>query len=389
MSIKKICVVTGSRAEYGLIKPLLMKLKDDQDIKLQLVVTGMHLKEKFGFTINEIEEDNFDIFKKIDIMPDSNNHNFLSESLSKGIEKFSKFFSKNKPHLLIVLGDRFEILSCSISAYFLNIPIGHINGGETTEAAFDEGIRHSISKMSYLHFPSTELYRKRIIQLGESPERVYNVGGLFIDSIKNSDILSREDLENKTGITFQNKNLLVTYHPETLNDYSNNSLDNLLKALEDNPGLNYIFTAPNADPGNDKIFDKISSFVNKNQKKSILFKSLGHKNYISCLNQVDGIIGNSSSGITEAPYFKIGTINIGKRQGGRIRAKSIIDCDSSAESISKSIDTLYSDDFQSKLKSLENPYGDGTAAYKILEIIKKHDLPKNIKKKFFDINFSI
>lgn len=389
MNIKKICVVTGSRAEYGLLKPLLTELKDDQDIQLQLVVTGMHLKEKFGLTFNEISEDNFDFFEKIDIMPNSSDRNFLSYSLSQGIDKFSKFFSKNKPDLLIVLGDRFEILACSISAYFLNIPIGHINGGETTEGAFDEGIRHSISKMSYLHFPSTDLYRKRIIQLGESPERVYNVGGLFIDSIKNSDILSREDLENKTGITFQDKNLLVTYHPETLNDYPNNSLDNLLKALEGSSNINYIFTAPNADPGNDEIFDKISSFVNRNQKRSILFKSLGHKNYISCLSQVDGIIGNSSSGITEAPYFKIGTINIGERQGGRIRSESIIDCDSSVESISKSIDILYSDDFQYKLKSLKNPYGDGNAAYKILQIVKKLNLPKNIKKKFFDISFSI
>tara|TARA_X000000368_G_scaffold404412_1_gene380415 strand:- start:1962 stop:3128 length:1167 start_codon:yes stop_codon:yes gene_type:complete len=387
MKIKNICVVTGSRAEYGLLKPLLTKIKASKNYNLQLVVTGMHLSKKFGNTINEIENDNFNIFQKIDILPEKKSNFYVGKTISNGIEQFSKFFIKHSPDILIVLGDRYEIFACSAAAYFLKIPIAHINGGETTEGAFDEGIRHSITKMSYLHFTSTENYKKRVIQLGEDPNRVFNVGGLFLDSIKESKILSKKELESDLNIVLQKKNLIVTYHPETLSSKSQKkSFTELLNALHVKNDINLIFTSPNADPGNDEIFEAINSFVRKNRHRSSSFKSLGHLRYFSLLNYVDGVIGNSSSGITEAPAFNIGTINIGDRQTGRIKGESIIDCDSDAAAIEYAINKLYSKNFQSIIKDIKSPYGDGTASLKILDTISKISIKDNMIKSFYDIN---
>lgn len=386
MKIKNICIVSGSRAEYGLLKPLIKKVKKENQFNLQLVVTGMHLSKKYGYTINEIFEDNFNVFEKVDILSSERSKTYIGESLSNGIKQFSDYFSKNKPDILIVLGDRFEIFACCIAAYFLNIPIGHINGGETTEAAFDEGIRHSITKMSHFHFTSNKVYRNRVIQLGEDPKRVFNVGGLFVDAIKESKILTKKQLTAKTNIVFKKKNLLITYHPETLSEKSpQKSFLELIKVLKKREDINLIFTLPNADPSNSKIFSLVQKFVKENPNRAICFSSLGHQNYISLLNYVDGVLGNSSSGITEAPAFQIGTINVGDRQKGRIRSQSIIDCEPDSLSIEQAINKLYSTNFKKKIKRSINPYGNGNASTQIVKILKKISLTANIQKTFYDI----
>jgi GDP/UDP-N,N'-diacetylbacillosamine 2-epimerase (hydrolysing) len=386
MNIKKICVVTGSRAEYGLLKPLITRLKKNTNFHLQLVVTGMHLSKKYGNTINEINNDNFTVYDKLDILAEENSTTYVGKTISKGIDKFSNFFVNNKPDILIVLGDRFEIFACCTAAYFLNIPIAHIHGGETTEGAFDEGIRHSITKMSYIHFTSTELYRNRVIQLGENPKNVFNVGALFLDAIRDSKILTKQELEMKKNIFFGDKNLLVTYHPETLsNKPQEQAFMSLINVLERREDINLIFTSPNADPGNNVIYDLTNDFIKRNSHRAIGFKSLGHLNYISALQYIDGVIGNSSSGITEAPAFNIGTVNIGDRQSGRIKGSSIIDCNADYDSIDSAIDKLYSKNFQKSLKLNQHPYGDGKTSRKIINILENFIIDGNIVKQFYDL----
>jgi len=386
MNIKNICIVTGSRAEYGLLKPLISRLEKKSKFKVNLVATGMHLSEKYGDTLKEIKNDCFYISQRIDILDDETSPLFVGKSISNGIDKFSNFFNINKPDILIVLGDRFEIFSCCIAAYFLKIPIAHIHGGETTEGAFDEGIRHSITKLSCIHFTSTDEYRNRVIQLGEDPKNVFNVGALFVDAIKDSKLLTKQQLKTEKNIIFGDKNLLVTYHPETLSDQSvKQSFLNLIKVLKKRDDINLIFTSPNADPGNNVIYDLTNDFIKRNNDRAIGFDSLGHLNYISVLQFIDGVIGNSSSGITEAPMFNIGTINIGERQSGRIKGSSIIDCDSNFNSIDLAIDKLYSKDFQRSLKKNQNLYGDGSTAIKIIKILEKFTVKDTMIKKFYDL----
>lgn len=387
MKKTKIFVITGSRAEYGLLKPLIIRLDKEKRFDMKLIVTGMHLKNFFGNTIEEIINDGMKIYKKIDILSEKNDNLYESKALAKGIKKFSKFFIKDRPQLVVLLGDRYEIFSCAISAYLLNIPIAHIHGGEVTSGAFDEGIRHSITKMSTFHFTSTEKYKRRVIQLGENPETVFNVGGLFLDSIDMEKLSSFQEIKNKTKIKFQKKNILVTYHPLTLERFSNDqSFVNLLKVLNKHTDINVIFTSPNADPGNNEILDLIYSFVKKNPKRSVLFRSLGHQLYISLLQFVDAIVGNSSSGITEAPAFKIGTINIGDRQNGRIMPDSIINCQGNFSSINLAFEKLYSLEFKNKLKDIHNPYGNGDAASNIIKILKQISFLKSSQKFFYDID---
>ena len=384
----KVCVVTGSRAEYGLLYYFLKELKIDKKIDLKLIVTGSHLSHKFGFTIKEIKKDKFKVDKEIKILSSSDTPYAISKSTALGLVGFGQTFKEIKPDLLVLLGDRYEILAAAISANFARIPIAHIHGGESTEGAFDETIRHSITKMSHIHFVSTKDYQKRVIQLGENPSTVHLVGGFGIDYIKKTKLLKINKVEKFLNTKFLYKNLIVTFHPVTYDiNMSSAQIDNLLQALNNLKDTRIIFTGSNADTEGKIINIKIKKYVKKN-KNSIFIMNMGSINYLSTLQFVDGIIGNSSSGLLEAPSFKIGTINIGDRQKGRVKAKSVINCNYEVSSISKALKKLYSKSFKKVLKNVRNPYDQNKFASKeTLKVIKEKISSNMIKKKFYDIRF--
>ena len=384
--IRKICVVTGSRAEYGLLRYLMNEIHSSSEFKLQIIATGMHLSPEFGLTYQEIEKDGFIINEKVEMLLSSDTSSSISKSTGLGIIGLSDAYNKLSPDLLILLGDRYEILAAANAAMFAKIPIAHIHGGETTEGAFDEAIRHSITKMAWFHFVAAPEYEKRVVQLGENPKRVFNVGGLGVDAIKQTKLLSKKELMEKMNIKFGKKNLLITYHPTTLEkEPSQKNFKNLINVLKGLKETYLIFTMPNSDSGGRVIKSMIKEFININPEFSISFTSMGSLNYLSTLQFVDGVVGNSSSGLIEAPTFKIGTINIGDRQKGRLKAKSVIDSCSDQESISTAVKKLYSKNFQSKLKTVSNPYGKGKATKKILKKIKTIKIPNELKKEFYDL----
>jgi GDP/UDP-N,N'-diacetylbacillosamine 2-epimerase (hydrolysing) len=303
-----------------------------------------------------------------------------------GLIGFADAYNELNPDIVVVLGDRFEILAASIAALYARIPIAHIHGGETTMGAFDESIRHSITKMAYWHFVAADEYEKRVVQLGEDPERVFNVGGLGVDAIRKARLFTKKELMSKTGIKFGNKNLLITYHPVTLEKQtSQKHFQLLLDVLSEMEDIYLIFTMPNADSDGRIIKKMIDEFVLSHKERSIAFTSMGHLNYLSTLQFVDGVVGNSSSGLTEAPTFKIGTVNIGDRQKGRLKAKSVIDCKPTKKSIQNAVDILYSKDFQEMLPSVNNPYGEGNATQKIIDVLIKTPIPEEPKKEFYDL----
>lgn len=383
---RKICVITGSRADYGLLKPLIEEIANDIDLELQLVVTGMHLSKEFGLTYQGIEKDGFCIEEKIGISLSSDTPVGISKSMGFALTGLAKAYERLKPDIIVVLGDRFEILSAVTAALVARIPVAHINGGELTEGVFDDAMRHSITKMSHLHFTSTEEYRKRVIQLGEPPKRVFNVGEIGLDNIKRLELLSRRALEEELSFKFNKHNLLVTFHPVTLeNNTSKEQFSNLLGALDELEDTNIIFTKANADTGGKIINKMIDKYLVNNSYKAIAFVSMGQPRYLSTLQFVDAVVGNSSSGIVEAPSFKIGTINIGDRQRGRIRAKSVIDCVPKKRAIRQAFKKVYSKNFQRGLKNIKNPYGNGNSAVKVARILKDYSLKDIIKKKFYDI----
>ncbi len=383
--MRKICIVTGTRAEYGLLRWIMELIQNDSDLKLQIVVTGMHLSPEFGLTYRIIEDEGFTIDKKIEILLSSDTPVGISKSMGLGLMGFADAFSDLKPDIVVLLGDRFEIFSAAAAALIARIPIAHLHGGERTEGAFDEAFRHSITKMSHLHFVATEEYRKRVIQLGENPDSVFFVGGLGIDSIKKLKLLEKEELERSIGFKFGLKNLLITFHPVTLeSDTSESQMFELLHVLEKLEDTNLIFTYPNSDNDGRKLIQMIDTFV-KNHKNSIAFVSLGQLKYLSCIQFVDCVIGNSSSGLIEVPSFSKGTINIGDRQKGRIQARSVIQCDPNRESIKSAIQKLYTKEFQDSLKAIENPYGNGGASEKVFKIIKNISLDNKLKKSFNDL----
>ena len=384
--MKRICVITGTRAEYGLLSLLMKAIKDDTNLELYIIATGSHLSPEFGLTYKEIENDGFYINKKIEMVLSADTRSAIAKSTGLGMIGFADALSELQPGIMVALGDRYELLAASFAAVTARIPIAHIHGGETTLGAFDESIRHSITKMSWWHFAAAEEYKKRIIQLGEEPNRVFNVGGLGVDVIKNSRLLSKEELTKKTKINFSSKNLLVTYHPTTLEEESSKDhFQSILNVLAEMNDINLIFTMPNADSDARSIFSMIETFVSNHATRAIAFKSMGHLNYLSTLQFVDGVIGNSSSGLCEVPSFKIGTVNIGDRQKGRLKAESVIDCEPTEESIKSAIEILYSENFRSTLKSVLNPYGEGNATNKILEVLKNNPIPTEIKKEFHDL----
>ncbi len=382
---RKICVVTGTRAEYGLLYWLMKEIEADNELELQIIVTGMHLSPEFGLTHKEIEKD-FKIDKKIEMLLSSDTSIGISKSMGLAQISFAEAYEDLKPDILIVLGDRYEIFSAVSSAMVARIPIVHLHGGETTEGAFDESIRHSITKMSHLHFTATDEYKNRVIQLGEHPSRVFNVGGMGIENIKRLPLLTKEAFETSIDFKLNKKNILVTFHPVTLeNSTAKNQFQELLNAIDTLEETNIIFTKANSDTDGRVINQMIDEYVAKNSHKSVGFTSLGQLRYLSALQFVDAMVGNSSSGLAEAPSFKIGTINIGDRQKGRIKAHSVIDCFSDKKSVMEAFTKLYSKEFQETLKTVQNPYGDGCASKKIVEEIKKIDLNTIIKKTFFDI----
>jgi GDP/UDP-N,N'-diacetylbacillosamine 2-epimerase (hydrolysing) len=383
--MKKICVVTGTRAEYGLLFWLMKEVEADKGLELQVVATGMHLSPEFGLTYKEIEKD-FKIDKKIEMLLSSDTPIGISKSMGLAQISFSEAFEELKPDLIVVLGDRYEIFSAVSSAMILRIPVAHLHGGETTEGAFDEAIRHSITKMSHLHFTATEEYKKRVIQLGENPERVFNVGGMGIENIKRLQLLSKKDFEESIKFKLNKKNILVTFHPVTLeNSTARVQFQELLNAIDELEDTHIIFTKANSDTDGRIINNMIDEYVSENFEKSVVFTSLGQLRYLSALQFVDAVVGNSSSGLAEAPSFQIGTINIGDRQKGRIKAESVIDSRINKSDILDSFQKLYSDEFQETLKSVENPYGNGLASKKIIETIKETNFKNILKKSFFDL----
>lgn len=320
---RKICVVTGTRAEYGQLRRLLSLIQSDKDCVLQLVVTGMHLSPEFGLTYRQIESDGFEIDRKVVMLMSSDSPTGIAKSMGIGILGFADAFEELKPDLIVLLGDRFEILAAASAALIARIPVAHIHGGESTEGLIDEAIRHSVTKMSHLHFVATEEYRRRVTQLGEQPDRVFLVGGLGVDCLKDMELLDLSELEESLGFRLKRRNFLITFHPVTLDSASVGlQMQELLNALSEQQETGLIFTMPNADTEGRVLIDMIKGFVSQNPEFAIAHTSLGQHRYYSCMAHVDAVIGNSSSGLAEAPSFKTATINIGDRQRGRLQAKA-------------------------------------------------------------------
>ena len=379
---RNICVVTGTRAEYGLLYWLMKEIQVDPSLELQLIVTGMHLSPEFGFTYKEIEKDGFIINKKVEMLLSSDTSIGISKSMGLAQISFSEAFDQIKPDILVLLGDRTEILAAATASLIAGIPIAHIHGGELTEGAYDNSIRHSITKMSHLHFTSTEIYRNRVIQLGEQPVSVFNVGAIGLDNIRKLNLLSKQEFEKSINHKLLNRNLLITFHPVTLDNYSaEGQFQQLLRALDELSNTLLIFTKPNSDKDGRIIIQLLDRFVQKNPLKAISFTSLGQLRYLSAIPFMDAIVGNSSSGIIEVPAFNVPTVNIGDRQKGRVMGNTVFNCDSRKEEISEAIENA----FQSNKKMNPiNHYGYKNTSNEILKILK-NTCKINLKKKFYDI----
>jgi len=386
MSLKrKICIVTGSRSEYGLLRCLIRKLYEEEDIDCQLIVTGSHLAPEFGLTWQEIVKDGFKIAKKVEILLSSDTRNGTCKSMGLALMGITDALEELRPDIVVVLGDRFEIFAAATAAIVCGYPLAHIDGGELTEGALDDSFRHCITKMAHVHFTATEAYRQRVIQLGEMPERVYNVGGIHVDAIKDMPLLGKKQVETKLGTPLSGKTICVTYHPETLHSHNQeSSVRALLEALMMLVDTTIIITLPNADPGSRIIIERMREFGSQTENVYI-FESLGHTCYLSLLQYVDAVVGNSSSGIVEAPLFGIGSVNIGDRQKGRVAGESVINVPHEKESIYQAILRARSAEFKTGLKSLANPYGTGGAAARIKGILKQIQLEGLTRKRFYDL----
>lgn len=382
--MKRICVISSTRADYGLLKPVISKIKDAIDLVLLLCVTGSHLSEEFGYTYKEIEKDGFTIDNKIDLELQSFDSTGISKSMSLALYRFAGVFEQMKPDMIVLLGDRYETMAIACAAAIAGIPIAHIHGGETTEGAFDEAFRHCITKMSHLHFTSTEVYRRRVIQLGEQPHNVFNVGALGVENLKQLELFSKAEVEKVIDFPINNKTILVTFHPVTLEkNTAEGQFKELLKAIDELEDVRVIFTRSNADTDGITINYMIDKYVNSHKDKSIAFFSMGHLNYLSCMKYVGAVVGNSSSGIIETPTLGVPTINIGDRQKGRLQAMSVINCSPSAGEIKKAI----LKGLNSNYSEVINPYEGKSPSDEIVNIIKSYlnENKINLKKKFFDI----
>ncbi|MDP3651334.1 MAG: UDP-N-acetylglucosamine 2-epimerase [Rhodoferax sp.] len=382
---RKICVITGTRAEYGLMRWVMQGIKDEPELTLQIIATGMHLSPEFGLTYREIEKDDFQIDRKVEMLTSSDTSVGIAKSMGLGLIGFADALNELQPDLIVVLGDRFEIFVAVAAALVARIPVAHLHGGETTEGAFDEALRHSITKMSHLHFVAAEAYQRRVVQLGEPPERVFLVGGMGIDNIKRLQLLSRAELEASLDLQLGPKNLLITFHPVTLErSTATDQMAELLVALADLKDTQLIFTMPNADTDGRTLIKMVQEFVVQHPNARA-YTSLGQLRYLSCVAQVDGVVGNSSSGLVEVPSFKKGTINIGDRQRGRLQAESVINCAPTHQGIAAALKRLYTVAFQASLSQTRNPYGEGGASEKVVNTIKHYPLDSIAKKSFYDL----
>lgn len=386
--MRKVCIVTGTRAEYGLLSRLMGLINESQDTQLQVIATNMHLSPRYGETFKEIESDGFRIDKKVPIINEGAQDNAVEtlHSMSRALDGFAVAFNELEPDLVVILGDRYEVLAAATAALIERIPIAHIHGGEVTEGAYDDAIRHSITKMSHLHFTSTEDYRRRVIQLGEQPDRVYNVGSLGVENTKEILLLTKEEIQKDIQFLLDEKTILITYHPVTLGlNTPKQDIQEFVAALEDRKDLRFVFTMPNSDTGSNEIVEAINSFVKKHKDRAKAFKSLGVKRYLSVMKNVGAVVGNSSSGILEVPSFGIPTLNIGDRQKGRIAAESVFNCETDKNAILEGLKTILSNDFIRKAKQVKNPYEKENTAQSIFKVIATYPLDNLNQKQFFDI----
>ena len=386
--MRKVCVVTGTRAEYGIMSRLIRMFNDSDQTQLQIIATNMHLSPRFGNTFKEIEADGIKINYKIPIIDDNADDNAVETlfSMSRALKGFAEAYASLSPDIVVVLGDRYEILAAATAAMIKRIPIAHLHGGEITEGAYDDAIRHSITKMSHLHFTSTEDYRRRVIQLGEQPERVFNVGAMGVENIKKLPLLSKSEIEDSINFRIDSNTILVTYHPVTLGNHTaKQDITAFISALEERPELRVIFTMPNSDTGGQVIVDAINRFVSKNSHRAVAYKSLGVVRYLSVMRQVAAVVGNSSSGIVEVPSFGIPTLNIGDRQKGRIAADSVWNCDTDKQSILNGLDHVLSREFREEASHTVNPYEKEGTAKAIYDIISSYPLGDLNQKHFYDI----
>lgn len=386
--LKKICFVTGSRAEYGLLKLIMKNLLQKSQIKLQIIVTGMHLSPEFGNTWEIISEEGFTINRKVEMLLSSDTALGVAMSTGIGIVGISTALNDLAPDLLVVLGDRFEIFSAASSAALMGIPVAHIHGGEATEGAVDDSLRHAITKLSHLHFVSTEFYRKRVIQMGEHPDRVFCFGSPGVDAISALNLMPLKMLEKTIGFNLGERYLLVTFHPVTLGVNSSSSdVDELIAALDTLPSeIKILITMPNSDASGRIISTKIRQYATMHPDRIIAITNLGQLLYLSAMQHCLAVVGNSSSGIIEAPSLGVGTVNIGDRQKGRIQANSVINCPPQRDEISKALARAITDEFQLAAATVDNPYGTGGASNKIANKLATFSLNKIMQKTFYDIN---
>ena len=381
--MKSICVITATRAEYGLLKPLMDLVNQSKSFHLQVLVTGAHLSPEFGLTYKTIEKDGFRIDVKVEMLLSSDTPSGIVKSMGVGMIGFADAFQKLRPDALVILGDRYEILSAASAASVFKIPIIHLHGGEITEGAYDDAFRHAITKLSHIHFTSTDTHRERVIQLGEDPQYVHNVGAIGLDNIKNLQFKTQDELENELGFKFDKFNYLVTYHPETLSGTSSeDGFKILLEAIEKEEDSLFIFTKANADTDGRVINTMIDEFVLKNPKSVKAFTSLGNLRFLSLLRLCDAIVGNSSSGIIEAPSLKIATINIGHRQKGRTQASSVVNCKLDYAEIKNAFLKVKDKAFSNLVKQTKNPYGDGNTAERIINILERVNWNNITTKRF-------
>ncbi len=381
----KIFLLTSTRADFGLLKNLIKKLNKDKKFNLKVIVTGSHLSKKHGLSLNEIKQSKIKVFKKIKISNSTKSNTFLLNDIGILSKKLSYLINQEKPHLMILLGDRYETLGAALAAYISKIPIAHIHGGEITSGSLDDGFRHSISKLSTIHFVSNLFYKKRLIQLGENPKTIFNVGSLGVENIFKTKLLEKDELQNRLKIKFKNNILSICLQPEITKSVTLKLVNETLSALKNYNDKTLIFTLPGVDLNNSVITDKLKYFV-KRKKNAFLFKTLGSQNYLSLLKISDACIGNSSSGIIEMPTFNKPTINIGTRQEGRVRAKSVIDVSINRKEIQKKINLIYD---KKVSKNFTNPYNKSNTSKNIISILKNFNINKHKIKKFFDISFKL
>jgi UDP-hydrolysing UDP-N-acetyl-D-glucosamine 2-epimerase len=388
MSKRKICIVTGTRAEYGLLYWLCREIEADPALQLQLVATGMHLSPEFGMTVKAIEADGFEVSQRVEMLLSSDTPVGIAKSIGLGVIGFADAFDRLKPDILVVLGDRFEILAAAQAGMVAKVPIAHIHGGEATKGLIDDPIRYAVTKMAHFHFVAAEPFRRRVIQLGENPKRVHTVGAPGLDHLRRSELLDRQGFEDAIGFKLRTPTFLVTYHPVTLDTGDPaEPMRELLAALDEWPHALVIFTKANADTEGRIINEMIDAHAAHHPERAKAFTSLGQKRYLSALHQVDVVVGNSSSGIIEAPAAGVPTVNIGDRQGGRLRASSVIDCDAERGAITDALRRALNPAFREEVRRTISPYGDGDASRRILQLLKEAPLEDVLKKGFYDVDF--